>query len=216
MTNLKTVSGGLLIIFEGLDGAGKTTQLELAKDALTKQNYQVYSSHNLGGSVIGEELRKVLLSPVERPALTSFYIGVAVQEALSEVLGEQRRVGSIILLDRGPLSLVAYQSFVNDVDKDLAWQYGDQGISKFKPDKILLLNLAIEESLKRAHLRQGHAKRDYFESKPAEYFKRVNSLMQQGADRYSAISLDASKSIEDLHIDVMTQIIGSVEAKLKA
>jgi dTMP kinase len=213
MAELKTINGGLLVIFEGLDGAGKTTQLNLATQELTRQGYLVHTSRNLGGSPIGEELRKVLLSPLERPATTNFFIGVAVQEALAEVLKAEKDKGSIILLDRGPMSLVAYQSFGEGVDNDLVWQYGDLGFNKFEPDEILYLKLPINEAFNRAHQRSSQS--DYFESKPKEYYERVQGLLDEGAKRFSAHEVKAEQSIEDLHAQIMDQVKLLIESKTK-
>ena len=102
MTDIKkTIDDGFLIIFDGIDGAGKTTQLVLVKKEFDNNNWHVHTTRNLGGSPIGEELRNVVLKPIERPALTELYISVAIQEALIENLTKERENGSIILMDRG-------------------------------------------------------------------------------------------------------------------
>ncbi len=60
----KRIEGGLVIIFEGIDGVGKTTQLELARKELEKAGWPVVTTRNMGGTPIGEALREVMMSPV--------------------------------------------------------------------------------------------------------------------------------------------------------
>lgn len=106
----RPLTDGLLVIFEGIDGSGKTTQAKLAQDALQTAGWSsLYPSRNLGGTPIGEALRKVIKSPLERPNTTNLYISVAIQEALIKVIQSERTKGSFILMDRGPISLAAYR-----------------------------------------------------------------------------------------------------------
>src|SRR5438270_2506303 len=106
---LKSVSGGSIIIFDGIDGVGKSTQLKLAEEVLTQNGWSTKTARNLGGTPIGEELRKVIKSDIPRPPETNLYISAAIQEALIQSMAEDRQQGKLILMDRGPLSLAAYE-----------------------------------------------------------------------------------------------------------
>src|ERR1700722_19360970 len=99
-TTPQPIPGGLIVVLEGIDGVGKTTQILLAKDLLIKRGWPVYITRNLGGTPIGEELRKVMLDSLERPATTNLYLSVAIQEALAEALEIERAQGKLILMDR--------------------------------------------------------------------------------------------------------------------
>ncbi|HET8991531.1 MAG TPA: dTMP kinase [Candidatus Saccharimonadales bacterium] len=194
----------LLVIFEGVDGSGKTTQIELAKQALQESNIIVQTTRNLGGSVIGEELRKAILSPAPRPPLTDLYIGAAIQEALAEELDNYRKQCQVILMDRGPISLAAYNL---ETDK-LAWQFADLGIKKFKPDLIIYYDLPLEKAKQRLALR-AEAK-NYFEDKPIDYLKSVSKNLLAGADKYKAVIIDADQSIETVHkrtVELITTLL---------
>src|ERR1039458_4190816 len=111
------ISGGFLIIFDGIDGVGKTTQLNLADQSLKAEGWPVSISRNLGGSPIGEALREVLLKPIDRPPTTDLHVSVAIQEALVPAIVTERQAGRLILMDRGPLSLAAYQIYGSGVDE---------------------------------------------------------------------------------------------------
>ena len=71
---MKTMEGGLVVAFEGPDGVGKSTQLALASEELVENGWAVHATRNLGGTPIGEDLRKVMLSEHERPAETDFHL----------------------------------------------------------------------------------------------------------------------------------------------
>lgn len=200
----KTVQGGCVVVFEGIDGVGKTTQLGLVREALEKQHWAVHPTRNLGGTPIGEALREVTLSPTPRSPLTDFYISVAIQVALTEAVAEDRKEGKITLIDRGPLSFAAYHIYGSGVDADIGWRYVDQGMQQFKPDLVILYSTDLKVALGRAKRRAG--KTDYFASKPASYFKRVLEGFDEAKSRYPVREIDATQSIEAVHAETMAAI----------
>ncbi len=195
---------GKVIVFDGIDGTGKSTQLELVAEELIKRGIDCYKTRNLGGTPIGEALREVMKSTVERPALTDLYISVAVQEALIDSLKTQLEQGKVVLIDRSPMSLVAYQCFGSGVSQDIGWQYADQGMQKLAPDLAIVYEADIETSLNRARAHSSAA--DYFESKDLEYFSRVSEGYKAAAERYKAHIIDANGSIESIHAATMALV----------
>lgn len=210
----KTLKDGLVVVFEGIDGSGKTTQLELAQKALLAQDWPVYATRNLGGTPIGEELRKVILLPIKRPSSTNLYISVAVQEALAEAIGQERAKNNLVLLDRGPLSLAAYEIYGGGLDESLGWQHVKTGMAKLNPELTILYDADIRTAIGRA--RQKNAKTDYFESQADSYFERVAKGYQTAAKRYpdSVVVIDANQSIEAVHQQTMDAIQRALAKKL--
>lgn len=204
----KVIKDGLIVILDGVDGVGKTTQLNLVKEALEASGWQVYTSRNLGGTPIGEDLRKVLLSPINRPPLVNLYVSVAIQEALIEDLNRERKKGSIILIDRGPLSLVAYQSYGSGINKRLGWHYADQGINNIKPELMIIYSLDVMTAINRSKLRSKN--QDYFEIQPKAYFERVKKGYQAGIKKYQASEIEVLGSINDVHQLTMSLINQSI------
>lgn len=197
------LSNGCIVVFEGIDGVGKTTQLELAEKDLKAEGWPVYSTRNLGGTPIGEELRKAMTSTVERPPNTDLYVSVAIQEALLQALEEQRKAGKLILMDRSPLSLAAYQIYGSGVSEELGWPYVERGMNGLSPELILFYQTDTNQALHRL----TNAKADYFESKPIEYFEKVSQGYKSVMERFArVVSIDASRSIEAVHTDTMTAI----------
>lgn len=201
-------------MFDGPDGIGKTTQLELAADAL-KDKYEVYSTRIHGGTPIGEALRQISLSALNRQPLTDLYISLAIHAELAEQIKDNNSRGMITLVDRSPLSIIAYQAFGSGLDKEQAYSAVDNEMAGiFEGTKLVVF-----ESTNKAYLDRMLARRtesatsgDYFESKPEDYFDRVTEGYQQAAKRYQAVEINADGTIEEVHAKTM-DYIGSLLLK---
>lgn len=205
MTSTYTnISGGLLIVFEGIDGSGKTTQLKQAEQTLHNDNWLIASHRNPGGTPIGEALREVMLGPIPRPAKTDLYVSAAIHEALIETFQAERAEGAVILLDRGPLSMAAYQIYGSGLDEKVGWQYVNQSLEDMHPDLTIIYKCTPEIGLDRARKHADHA--DYFESKPLSYFQDVARGYDAVAERYGTVVIDATQSIEAIHEQTMQHI----------
>jgi len=209
MSDLQQPSkGGLLIVFDGIDGAGKTTQLQLAQEALKSEGWPVYTTRNLGGTPIGEELRKIIKSPLERPESTNVYIAVAIQEALIEAIQAEKAKGQLILEDRGPLALAAYELYGSGLDKSLVWPHVERGMVELKPKLTIIYDVDVNAGLQRAKQKSAQARADYFESKPHDYFERVAKGYQLMAKQCgdAAVVIDANQPIEAVRRATMRAI----------
>lgn len=196
---------GLVIIFEGIDGVGKTTQLQQVQAGLENAGWPVMATRNLGGTPIGEELRNVLMSAdLERPALTDFYVSLAIQEPLLEVIDDARAEGKIVLMDRGPLSLAAYQIYGAGIDESLGWQHVGNGMDRIKPDLTILYDMEPSAALERN--KQHPEKSSYFERKPIEYFRKVAEGFHKAAERYDMTVIDASLAADEVQTRTMNAI----------
>ncbi len=124
-------------MFDGPDYVGKTSQLALVKRDLEVDKLKVYNARYNGGTPIGEALREVMLDDYERPAMTDLYINLAQQYALATALQQPRDDGNIILIDRSPLSIIAYQIFGSGADKTRGYQAADEILGLLPPDLII-------------------------------------------------------------------------------
>ena len=207
------LDNGLIVVFEGIDGVGKTTQIKLAQEALQTAGWTIDITRNLGGTPIGEALRDVIKSPLERPGLTNLYISAAIQEALIEKINKARQESKFILMDRGPLSLAAYAVFGDRQEESLGWPFVERGMAEIKPELIIIYEADVENALQ--HAQQKGEKADYFESKPHDYFERVAEGYRRIAERYpSVIRIDANQSLEAVHQETMQHIQQALAGKL--
>lgn len=200
----KTVPGGLVIFFEGIDGVGKTTQLEAAAESLRDDGWLVQTTRGHGGTPFGEELRKVSFMPIERAADTNLFLSMAIHNELGEQVKKWRKQGAVTLIDRGPLSMAAYQIYGDGCDRQLGWREVTFDIARFQPELMILYTATLEVALQRA--KDRNTKTDYFESKPKGYFEKVEAGFTESAKRFEATTIDANQSIDDVRSDTLTTI----------
>jgi dTMP kinase len=212
----RPINDGFLVVFEGIDGAGKTTQLESVRATLEAEGWPVHATRNLGGTPIGEELRKVIKSPLERPPETNLYISVAIQVALADAIGAERRQGKLILMDRGPLSLAAYEVYGDKLDEALGWQHVEAGLARLRPELTIIYSTDVDTALRRKGEKSGQA--DYFESKPRDFFERVAEGYQAAARRYpsNTVTIDANQPAETVQAQTMQAVRQALDMKLQA
>lgn len=207
----RPLSSGLVFMFEGIDGAGKTTQLEHIRKTLEKAGWPVEQTRNLGGTPIGEALRKVMLSPLKRPVMTDFYISLAIQAPLLDLIDAARAEGKIVLMDRGPLSLAAYQVYGGGIDESVAMRQVEASMARIKPDAVFLYDIDPRTAMERK--RHDSGKPDYFESKPRDYFRKVSEGYHDLAGRYSAAVIDAAQPVDDIYEKTLAIISRMLDAK---
>lgn len=198
-----------VIALDGADGVGKTTQVELLVDLLKRQGRQVQSARHSGGTAIGEELRKVSLSDLPRPAETDLHISYAMGYALAEAIAGWRNEGKIVVLDRSPLAIVAYNGYGSQLsDVDQAFTACQQMCTAMTIDLLIVLT-ADETTINKRRTQRGTT--DYFEQQDTAYHQRVRQgyeaatefLQNQPHSKTNIISLDATSSIQSIHKSIV-------------
>ncbi|MBQ8847515.1 MAG: dTMP kinase [Candidatus Gastranaerophilales bacterium] len=188
---------GLFITFEGADGCGKTTQIELLKNYLNDLSRQTVVTLEPGGSDIGKSLRQILLHHegfVSDVCELFLYLADRAQHIETIVLKNVEE-GKIVLCDRHIDSTVAYQGYARggDIEKiDLLNNIATQG---YKPDLTFVFDVDSEI----AQQRVGKTK-DRLEKEGLEFHKKVRfgylELAKKYPERIKVI--DANQSIEDV------------------
>lgn len=191
-------------MFDGPDGVGKTTQIELVSADLRQQGRSVFLSRINGGSEFGEKLRDVVLSETPRQSMSDHYVFMAMHTELRHELVSRLGNGDIILMDRSPLSNWAYQKFGGEItspefDRDI-----DTSMSLFNADLIICYSATLPTI--RQRMSQQTSKADYFDSKSDDYFRKVIDGYDFAAKRYNATVIDAEHSVEQVHADTMQAI----------
>jgi dTMP kinase len=196
---------GLIVFFDGPDGVGKTTQFELAAKALRDAGHVVHETRALGGSPIGEKLREAVLTDIERPVQVDFYIALACLHAAIPDWLARREAGETVLVDRSPLSIIAYQVYGDGLDKAVGYQAVGEFISQIEPDVVLVYQAPTDLLHERLNQRNAGTPRDYFESKPAAYHDQVAEGYSQ-ADIFGGRFIDATQPIATVHSETMLHI----------
>src|SRR5206468_3020522 len=131
------------------------------------------TTHQLGGTEIGEALRQVMFSALPRPAITNLHISLAIYFALAQEVAKKRDEGHIILIDRSPLSLVAYQVYGDGLDEKTGYNACDASMKAFDPDTIIVYDAPLQTLQSRRG--QRHKDSDYFEQQQIDYHERTTA-----------------------------------------
>jgi len=192
---------GIFIVFEGVEGAGKGTQITKAREHLESLGYEVLVTREPGGTELGEDLREKLLDrghTLDARAEALLFAAGRAQHVVS-VIRPALEKGKVVLCDRYVDSSVAYQGHgrglgEHDVLALSAW--ATQGLF---PDLVVLLNLDPEMGLARA---EGDP--DRFESESEEFHVRVADAFLHIADEHPErfVVLEAEGSPDEVHARV--------------
>ncbi len=169
----------LFITFEGVEGSGKTTQIERLKRYLTRKGIPCRVTREPGGCPIGEKIRKILLNPDHRemsPLSELLLYEASRAQHVIDVVKPFLKKGMVVLCDRFSDASIAYQGYGRRVD--LKWverlnRLSSQGI---KPDITLLLDCPSDVGLKRARQRNRMLKKENeerFEREKIQFHHRV-------------------------------------------
>lgn len=199
---------GLFITFEGADGCGKTTQLNLLADYLRAKGHAVEVTREPGAKGLGEKIRKILLNydgEVSDRCESFLFLADRAQH-IDMIVNPAVEAGKIVLCDRHTDSSLAYQGYGRGLPVDRIKKLNDIAVNGRIPDLTLIFDIDIETSMSRVG-----SEKDRMESAGMEFFNRVRNgyleIAKQEPQRVKVI--DASKSIEQIHRDVI-QIIEKI------
>ncbi|HEX4468841.1 MAG TPA: dTMP kinase, partial [Gemmatimonadaceae bacterium] len=139
----------MFIVFEGPEGAGKSTQLRLMSEWLVARGQDVVAVREPGGTVLGDEIRRILLDPdsdIVPPAEALLFMASRAQ-LVERVLRPALSKGSIVLVDRFFLSTYAYQGAGRGISADDLAAANAMATAGLMPDLTVLLDLPTEEGL---------------------------------------------------------------------
>jgi len=191
---------GRFITVEGIEGVGKTTNMEYLQQLITAAGKELVVTREPGGTPLGEAIRGLLLDPDYHgmdPDCELQLMFAARAEHLDKVIKPAIEAGQWVLCDRFTDATYAYQGGGRglDVEKIAVLEQLVQG--EFRPDLTLLLDVPVEIGLARAGRRSTP---DRFEQEKAEFFDRVRQayldLARIHEGRYRVI--DASQPLDNV------------------
>ena len=185
----------MFIVFEGIDGSGKTTQAQLLVQHLNENGIPAIYTKEPGGWDGGEKMRDFLLHGDVQGKTTELMMFFADRsEHVARVIEPALKEGKVVVCDRYTDSTIAYQCFGRGHDQDLVEQL--IALTKIpRPDLTIYCNITPEQALQR-RTQRGEA--DRIEQEKMEFFNRV----KQGFDILAlknprGYSIDATQSVED-------------------
>ena len=193
------------ISFEGIDGAGKTTQIELLKKRLEKNNYKVKVFREPGGMDISESLRKIILNKsFDISSNTEMLLFLAARsELVTKVIYPALEKGYYVICDRYIDSTVAYQGFGRKIDIKII-----NDLNKFVTLGLLpTVTFYLDISVKTMILRKNKENNDRMENSGLKFFERVRSGyfdLELKNNRF--VKIDASQNIKKIETQIWSSL----------
>jgi len=198
---------GKLLVFEGIDGSGKSTRAVIAFEYLKKIGLTVLFLTEPAKGFLGEKIREIVMFSNERISLLSqvFLFSANRAHFYETVIEPALNIGTWIVMDRSWISTIAYQGWgegfgdSNILDSiDLITQ---MAIKKIKFDLCVLCDLSVEVALQRIATRGQ--KKDYFEKKQIDYAERMRKGYLDAITRYSDLNFHVLDTGDNLNGDVI-------------
>jgi dTMP kinase len=197
------------ITFEGMDGAGKSTHLANFAEALRQRGHDVIVTREPGGTVLGEQLREILLHQKMSMDTEALLMFAARAEHLAQVIKPTLQAGKIVISDRFSDASFAYQG----AGRGMAWEKLQQLETwvqgELQPDLTLFFDVPVEVARQRL---ANNVMLDKFEQEQSDFFERVRAgyhrRVQENPQRYAVI--DAALTMENVGAQ-LSEILATLE-----
>ncbi|HUR91431.1 MAG TPA: dTMP kinase [Gemmatimonadaceae bacterium] len=197
---------GSLVVFEGAEGVGKSTQVEKLLRRFSGAGVQAVSFREPGGTVVGDQIREILLRPgnVITPAAEALLFMASRAELCEREIAPAIAAGKVVVLDRFFLSTYAYQIAGRGLDEEGVRRANRLATGGLVPDLTLLLDYPVMSGLERAG---GRGRHDRMEQQDAEFHERIGRAFATFAgDEWSAahpecgriVSVDARGTADEV------------------
>lgn len=202
-----------LISFEGIEGSGKTTQIEKLKSYFISKNKNVFCFREPGGTKFGEKLRSAILesdAPVHPIAEAYLFAAARAQLLQQEIIPNLQKENTIVILDRYIDSSIAYQGHARGLGIEQILNIHRPAPLNMATNLTVYLHIDLETSMERQNKR-GNQK-DYFEKEAHNFYQKLIQGYDLAAKTFPEriAIIEANKDIEIIH----NEIIKSIENKL--
>ena len=204
----------MFITFEGIEGSGKSTQIELLRSSLKEEGNTVEILREPGTTQLGEKIRDIFLEKTNEkvdPITEAFLLYASRKHLDQNFLQEHLKNRSIVIADRYSDATIAYQCFGKGLSEDFV-QYIHEKSDLLSPDLTFYLDITAEASKARINDREL----DRMESESLEFFNKVRAgyleIAKLNADR--VIVLDAELSVKDLQDQIFKEVKNRLDASL--
>lgn len=206
---------GKFISIEGIEGAGKSTQLSFIRDFLETRGKRVVVSREPGGTELGEQIRELLLAPREDGMSEDaelLLMFAARAEHIHQVIKPALERGDWVLCDRFVDATFAYQGGGRGIDRKRIETISDWTLKGLETDLTLLFDLPVAMGQSRVIKRQQE--KDRFEQEKAAFFEKIRDcyLQRAKAEPQRIKCIDASRDIEAIQSqlsEILTELMST-------
>jgi len=211
---------GLFITLEGIDGCGKSTQRDLLAQQLKQRGFEVVITREPGGTEIGEDIRRLLVSDasVHIAPTTELLLYVAARaQHVAELIKPSLEAGSIVISDRYTDSTVAFQGYGRGLDPEMIASLNSFATSGLVPDLTIVFDLDPALARTRLGTRPVGGLLGAFDEQHEEFHERMRAgYLKMAGDEPSRIHLvDASGAVEETHSRVIALVLPRVKRGLR-
>lgn len=196
----------MFISFDGVDGAGKSTQIRRLAEWLQAEGRTVVTCRDPGSTPLGERLRAILLehhdTPIHRRSEMLLFMAARAQ-LVEQFIRPALEAGQWVLSDRFLLANVVYQGHAGGLRPDDVWQVGEVAIGGVQPRLTVLLDMQAAAAAVRIQRAS-----DRMESQGLEYLERVRQgfLLEAARRPEQIVVVDAAREPSLVHADVQAAV----------
>lgn len=175
---------GKFITFEGCEGVGKSTQVNMLKDYLKKTNQKAMFLREPGGNLLSEKIRKIILDPSNSemtPLCEAMLYSSARAQLMGQVIIPALENEELVVCDRFIDSTMAYQGFARDLGVKTITALNETVCGNYMPDITIFLDLPPDEAFKR---KGGRDEGDRMELQSLDFHKKVYEGYKKAVDMY--------------------------------
>ncbi len=200
---------GVFITFEGVEGSGKTTQMNMLHAHLIRMKIDVVATHEPGGTKLGEEIRRILLDPAFaniHPLTEAVLYAADRAQHVYEVIKPALDAGKVVLCDRYIDSSLAYQGVARRLGLEGVQNLNEWVTDDLYPDLTFLLEIPYWVGLNR--LRKGKKDLDRMEGQPEAFHEQVQEAYRTLAKFFPHrfVVLNGEEKPEKIHHQVMQEV----------
>jgi dTMP kinase len=203
----------MFITLDGIDGGGKSTQIELLANWLTSQGHRVQTHRDPGSTKLGTAVREILLHREDIPLANTTEM-LLYMAARAQLVAENIRpaldAGWTIVCDRFLLANVVYQGSAGGLDVDALWQVGKIATEGCLPNVTIVLD--IDPQIAATRIQRGQ---DRLEKRGIDYFKKVRDgfLAQLPCCPGRTAIVDANQDIQTIHQDILAIVKKEIDSR---
>lgn len=207
---------GIFITFEGIDGSGKTTQIELLNSFLKQSGFDVVVTREPGGTDIGDKIRKILLDSkniqMSYRAETLLFLASRA-ELVSKVIQPSLNQGKIVICDRFFDSTIAYQGIARQLGAEKILDMSLWATENIIPDLTFLLSIDVWECENR--IKNGKKKKDRIEKEEIDFKSKIQEGYMQlaGKNKERFVIVDGCLDIESVFALVKSNTLRVLKSK---